>query len=209
MDLPSAVGISSKRPSQLEDGALRPISRTPTRPQQFGEVRSATVAARTGGSRRSSRATSPTCNRRLPCGSPTQSRLPSYGMSRKLSLPCDRDTYRNEYVTSYRVRNGALHNPKSDRRTTKGTFHVCEGGLPIPGDKKSVPRPVFAALFRHALHAAGGRCSVVPWRVHAAEASRNKGVLFPPQAPDRLPRGARRRSRENDGSPFLRPGRAR
>jgi hypothetical protein len=54
-------------------------------------------------------------------------------------------------VTSYRVRNGVLHNPRSDRRTTKGTFHVCEGGLPIPGDKKAVPRPVFVALFRHAL----------------------------------------------------------
>ena len=44
-----------------------------------------------------------------------------------------------------------LHNPRSDRRTTKGTFHVSEGGLPIPGDKKAVPRPVFVALFRQAL----------------------------------------------------------
>ena len=41
-------------------------------------------------------------------------------------------------------RNGVLHNPKSDRRTTQGTFHVAEG-LPIPGDKKAVPRSVFAA----------------------------------------------------------------
>ena len=55
------------------------------------------------------------------------------------------DQYSNEYLTSYRVRNGVLHNPRSDRRTTSGTFHVCEGGLPIPGDKKAVPRPVFVA----------------------------------------------------------------
>src|SRR6185503_16624118 len=81
--------------------------------------------------------------------------LPAYGLARELSLPRDEDTYRNEYVTSYRVRNGVLHNPKSDRRTTKGTFHVCEGGLPIPGDKKAVPRPVFAALFRHAVSPPG------------------------------------------------------
>jgi len=77
--------------------------------------------------------------------------LPRHGIARELSLPADGDTYRNEYVTSYRVRNGVLHNPRSDRRTTKGTFHVSEGGLPIPGDKKAVPRHVFVTLFRQAL----------------------------------------------------------
>ncbi len=77
--------------------------------------------------------------------------LPRHGIARELSLPADGDTYRNEYVTSYRVRNGVLHNPRSDRRTTQGIFHVCEGGLPVPGDKKAVPRPAFVALFRHAL----------------------------------------------------------
>jgi hypothetical protein len=76
--------------------------------------------------------------------------LPKFGVSRELSIPARHQSYSNEYVTSYRVRNGVLHNPRSDRRTTKGTFHVCEGGLPIPGDKKSVPRDVFVALFRHA-----------------------------------------------------------
>jgi hypothetical protein len=50
-----------------------------------------------------------------------------------------------------RLRNGVLHNPKSDRRTTAGIFHVTEGGLPIPDDKKAVPREVFAALLRRAL----------------------------------------------------------
>jgi hypothetical protein len=77
--------------------------------------------------------------------------LARYGIARELSLPAGGDTCRNEYLTSYRVRNGVLHNPRSDRRTTSGTFHVTEGGLPIPGDKKSVPRSVFVALFRQAL----------------------------------------------------------
>ncbi len=77
--------------------------------------------------------------------------LPRHGVARELSLPADGDQYANEYVTSYRVRNGVLHNPRSDRRTTKGTFHVCEGGLPIPGDKKAVPRNVFVTLFRQAM----------------------------------------------------------
>jgi hypothetical protein len=77
--------------------------------------------------------------------------LPRYGLARELSFPPDSDTYANEYVTSYRVCNGVLHNPRSDRRTTKGTFHVCEGGLPIPGDKKAVPRDTFVNLFQKAL----------------------------------------------------------
>lgn len=77
--------------------------------------------------------------------------LDRHGIARELSLPHDGDQYSNAWVSSYRVRNGVLHNPASDRRTTVGTFHVVEGGLPIPRDKKAVPRQTFAALFRHAM----------------------------------------------------------
>jgi phosphoenolpyruvate carboxykinase (diphosphate) len=49
-----------------------------------------------------------------------------------------------------------LHNPASDRRTTEGSFHVAEGGLPIPGDKKAVPKAVFARLLEAALESARG-----------------------------------------------------
>ena len=34
---------------------------------------------------------------------------------------------------------GVLHNPKNDKRTTAGVFHVTEGGLPVSHDKKAVP----------------------------------------------------------------------
>ena len=37
--------------------------------------------------------------------------LPRYGIARELSFPAGGRTYRNEYVTSYRLRNGVLHNP--------------------------------------------------------------------------------------------------
>jgi phosphoenolpyruvate carboxykinase (diphosphate) len=77
--------------------------------------------------------------------------LDRHGMARELSLPADGDTYESELVQSFRVRNGVLHNPRADRRTTQGTFHVVEGGLPIPGDKRAVPRQVFVNLFRHAV----------------------------------------------------------
>jgi hypothetical protein len=73
------------------------------------------------------------------------------GLARLLSLPPDRDEVVSPMLRSYRLRNGILHNPKSDRRTTAGIFHVTEGGLPIPDDKKAVPKGVFANLLSRAL----------------------------------------------------------
>jgi hypothetical protein len=72
------------------------------------------------------------------------------GLARELSLPVNSDVFRSDIVSSYRVRQGILHNPASDRRTTKGSFHVADGGLPIPGDKKAVPREVFAHMLKQA-----------------------------------------------------------
>lgn len=77
--------------------------------------------------------------------------LDQHGLAREMSLPAGGDEFASEYVHSYRVRNGVLHNPRADRRTTAGTFHVVEGGLPIPADKRAVPRPTFVKLFRHAV----------------------------------------------------------
>lgn len=68
------------------------------------------------------------------------------GLARTLSLPATSDRYASDLITSYRLVNGVLHNPRNDRRTTAGVFHVVEGGLPIPDDKKAVPREAFAAL---------------------------------------------------------------
>ena len=77
--------------------------------------------------------------------------LEHHGLARTLSLPPDRDSYTSEYLDSYRIEQGVLHNPRSDRRTTKGVFHIVEGGLPVPHDKKEVPKAVFAALLAQAL----------------------------------------------------------
>ena len=81
------------------------------------------------------------------CGDDSHVRLPSnsivldrYGVARELSLPSDSDAFKSDIVSSYRVKQGILHNPANDRRTTKGSFHIAEGGLPIPGDKKAVPK---------------------------------------------------------------------
>ena len=76
--------------------------------------------------------------------------LDRHGIGRLLSLPADGDHFTNEMLSSYRVHNGVIHNPRADRRTTQGTFHVCEGGLPIPADKRAIPKAVFARLFQQA-----------------------------------------------------------
>ena len=77
--------------------------------------------------------------------------LDSPGLARALSLPPDRDEFVSDIVHSYRVRQGVLHNPASDRRTTQGVFHIVEGGLPVPDDKLTVPRTAFAKMLELAL----------------------------------------------------------
>lgn len=47
---------------------------------------------------------------------------------------------------------GVLHNPKNDKRTTEGVFHVVDGGLPVSADKKVVPKITFQRLLHAALN---------------------------------------------------------
>ncbi|TPQ29217.1 hypothetical protein [Methylomonas koyamae] len=78
--------------------------------------------------------------------------LDRHGVARELSLPMGEDEFRSEIVSSFRVKQGVLHNPASDRRTTQGSFHIAEGGLPVPGDKKQVPKLTFALMLAEALN---------------------------------------------------------
>ena len=63
-----------------------------------------------------------------------------HGLSRVLSLPKAEDVHETSICKSYRVAQGIVHNPKNDKRTTQGVFHVVDGGLPISGDKKVLTR---------------------------------------------------------------------
>ena len=74
------------------------------------------------------------------------------GLARILSLPFDRDVFSSDIVNSYRLQQGVLHNPRSDRRTTQGIFHITEGGLPIPDDKFGVPKVTFSKMLTLALN---------------------------------------------------------
>ena len=78
--------------------------------------------------------------------------LERHGIGRMLSLPADGDDFQSSILSSYRVDQGVCHNPLNDRRTTKGVFHVAEGGLPVPFDKREVPKLTFARMLKHALN---------------------------------------------------------
>ncbi len=91
-------------------------------------------------------------------GTDWQGRLPNRtlvldeeGLASEMSLPRSGDHFASEQLSSYRLANGVLHNPANDRRTTKGVFHIAEGGLPIQADKIAVPREVAARIFAAAL----------------------------------------------------------
>ncbi len=77
--------------------------------------------------------------------------LDRHGLARELSLPLNKNTIESDIGSSYRVQQGVLHNPKSDRRTTKGVFHIAEGGLPVPADKIAVPKRVYGNMLHAAL----------------------------------------------------------
>ena len=93
------------------------------------------------------------------------------GLARALSLPADSTSFVSDYVESYKVLGGVLHNPRNDRRTTAGVFHVAEGGLPIPDDKIAVDRDVFARLLAHAVDAPDDLLTL-PWASTRAEPAR-------------------------------------
>ncbi|MBV8902322.1 MAG: hypothetical protein JOZ22_01700, partial [Acidobacteriia bacterium] len=91
------------------------------------------------------------CPRGMPRLPPDALVLDRAGMGRVLSLPVNSDTFGSRYLRSYRLAQGVLHNPSSDRRTTQGLFHICDGGFPVPADKSVVAKRAFAALWKAAL----------------------------------------------------------
>ena len=92
------------------------------------------------------------------------------GLARVLSLPPAADEHRSDILASHRVRQGVLHNPRSDRRTTQGIFHIVDVGVPVPDDKQAVPPAVFGRLLRHALRPPAELLRL-PFTANAAQAA--------------------------------------
>ena len=79
--------------------------------------------------------------------------LSKKGQARETSLPPDGNSFESNLVKSKRLKQGILNNPLHDKRTTKGTFHIVEGDLPVPLDKKEVPKIVLAHFINAAFNA--------------------------------------------------------
>ena len=79
--------------------------------------------------------------------------LSKKGQARETSLPPDGNSFESDLVKSKRLKQGILNNPLHDKRTTKGTFHIVEGDLPVPLDKKEVPKIVLAHFINAAFNA--------------------------------------------------------
>src|SRR5258707_8732590 len=109
------------------------------------------------------------------------------GLARVLSLPVDRDECVSGILNSYRVKQGVLHNPKSDRRTTQGIFHVAEGGLAVPDDKVSVPKRVFGRLLQLALAPPRGLLRLPFTSAQAEQAECFVSLLLRPAVCPRVP----------------------
>ncbi|HMO66092.1 MAG TPA: hypothetical protein PKE47_12860, partial [Verrucomicrobiota bacterium] len=78
--------------------------------------------------------------------------LDRHGLARVLSLPHGRDEFHTDIINSYRGKQGVLHNPAKDRRTTEGVFHVAEDRLPIPDEKRAVRARFCGWLLQAALN---------------------------------------------------------
>ena len=124
------------------------------------------------------------------------------GLARVMSLPLSGDTFASPYLQSYRLPQGILHNPKSDRRTTQGIFHIVEGGLPVPADKLAVPKRTFAALLAAALRPPASLLTL-PFTADQSDPVRLFVSLL--LRPAGVP-GHRARPAQNDGDSLFRAG---
>lgn len=75
-----------------------------------------------------------------------------HGVSRILSLPEGADEFHSEYVDSYRVYQGILNNPSTDKRTTARSFHIVSGGPTVQLDKIELPKLAFANMLKLAFN---------------------------------------------------------
>jgi hypothetical protein len=124
--------------------------------------------------------------------------LERHGLARELSLPSGHDTFVSAILSSYRVQQGVCHNPAKDRRTTEGVFHIVEGGLPIPADKKAVPKRAFAGLLKAALNPPDDLLTL-PYTSHLPPAERARtfvSLLLRPTVRPEVPGVLRRQTME-------------
>src|ERR1051325_776546 len=129
--------------------------------------------------------------------------LDRHGLARALSLPPDRDFFVSDIVSSYRVKQGVLHNPKSDRRTTQGIFHIAEGRP--AGARRQAERPQGSFRPNAAVGPIASARLAAP-AVHFGPGRTGGVFCFAAVATDRLPGSPRLQLGEEHGDSLLRSG---
>ncbi|ELP91606.1 hypothetical protein EIN_129860 [Entamoeba invadens IP1] len=89
--------------------------------------------------------------------------LDQEGLGRVLSFPPHKDDFFCETMSSYKIKQGVLHNPSKDKRTTVGVFHICEGDVPVPTDKIECPKSAFLRMLKAAFYEAPDSHLVIPY----------------------------------------------
>ncbi|KAH0570369.1 hypothetical protein SS50377_28350 [Spironucleus salmonicida] len=93
----------------------------------------------------------PKASLKLPAGGETFS-IDRAGVAFELSTPHDSQYYSADGNLNIRIPQGLLSNPKSDKRSTVGTFHVGESSTSIPFDKLAVPKHTVEFMLKSALN---------------------------------------------------------
>ena len=100
------------------------------------------------------------------------------GLARVLSFPPGKNEFSCETMHSYKIKQGVLHNPAKDKRSTVGVFHICEGPVPVPADKIECPKIAFLRMLKAAFYNAPADHLVIPYTAECKEPTRSYVSLY-------------------------------
>ena len=86
------------------------------------------------------------------------------GLARVLSLPLDRDEFASDIISSYRVKQGVLHNPKATGAPRRASFTWRRAGCRFRTTSWACPRSCSRGCWQHGAHTAGGNAAAAVHR---------------------------------------------
>ncbi|EAL49814.2 hypothetical protein CL6EHI_198620 [Entamoeba histolytica] len=100
------------------------------------------------------------------------------GLGRVLSFPPHKQEFFCETMKSYKIKQGVLHNPAKDKRTTVGVFHICQSDVPVPADKIECPKIAFLRMLKAAFYGAPDDHLIIPYTAECKEPTRSWVSLY-------------------------------
>ncbi|ELP84304.1 hypothetical protein EIN_065890 [Entamoeba invadens IP1] len=104
--------------------------------------------------------------------------LDKEGLGRVLSFPPNKQDFFCETMSSYKIKQGVLHNPAKDKRTTVGVFHICEGDVPVPTDKIECPKSAFLRMLKAAFYEAPDNHLIIPYTAECEHPTKSWVSLY-------------------------------